>query len=188
MYRITPTLSNIKFEKKSLVKSFKEHVRESKACGPDNILGKELKMIGEIATDGIYHIVEKELNLVNIQPSGKLHVFDVLTKKGNTLECGNYRPVSLLSIPGKLLESIICKQIDYHLNDNNLISNGQWGFRKGRSTEQLMLNMTEKWKQALDKGKVVSVIFVDFQKAFDSICKKLSMKLHARGFSGNLHE
>ena len=87
-----------------------------------------------------------------------------------------------------VLESIICKQIDYHLNDNNLISNGQWGFRKGRSTEQLMLNMTKKWEQALDNGKVVGVIFVDFQKAFDSICKKLSMKLHARGFSGNLHE
>ena len=52
-----------------------------------------------------------------------------------------------------------------------------------------MLSMTEKWKQALDNGKVVGVIFVDFQKAFDSIChKKLSMKLHASGISGNVHE
>ena len=61
VYRIIPTLSNIKFEKESLVKSFKEHVRESKACGPDNILGKELKMIGEIATEGLYHTVEKSI-------------------------------------------------------------------------------------------------------------------------------
>ena len=52
-----------------------------------------------------------------------------------------------------------------------------------------MLSMTEKWKHALGNGKVVDVIFVDFQKATDSIChKKLSMKLHASGFSGNLHE
>ena len=78
----------------------------------------------------------------------------------------------LLIIPGKLLESIVCKQIDNHLTDNNLISNQQWGFRKGRSIEQLMLSMTKKWKQALDNGKVVGVIFVDFQKAFDSICHK----------------
>lgn len=81
-------------------------------------------------------------------------------KKGSTLECGNYRPISVLSILGKLLESTVCKQIDNHLNDNNLIGNSQWGFRKGKSTEQLMLNMTEKWKQALDNGKVIVVQFL----------------------------
>ena len=41
-----PTLSDLKLEKELLVKSFKKHVREGKACGPDNILAKELKMIG----------------------------------------------------------------------------------------------------------------------------------------------
>ena len=38
-----------------------------------------------------------------------------------------------------------------------------------------MLSMTEKWKQALDNGKVVGIIFVDFQKAFDSICHKKTL-------------
>ena len=52
-----------------------------------------------------------------------------------------------------------------------------------------MLSMTEKWKQALDNGKAVGVIFVDFQKAFESIChKKLSVELHASGISDNLRE
>ena len=189
VYRITPTLSNIKLEKELLIKSFKEHVREGKACGPDNILGKELKMIGEIATDGLYHIVEKSITSCKYPTQWKTARVRCAHKKGSTLECGNYCPISLLSIPGKLLESIACKQIDNHLNDNNLISNGQLGFRKGRSTEQLMLSMTEKWKQALDNVKVVGVIFVDFQEAFDSIChEKLSMKLHASGISGKLHE
>ena len=144
VYRITPTLSNIKLEKESLVKSFKEHVLESKACGPDNILGKELKMTGEIATEGLYHIVEKSITSCKYPTQWKTARFRCAHKKGSKLECGNYRPISLLIIPGKLLESIVCKRIDNHLNDNNLIGNGQWGFRKGRPTEQLMLSMTEK--------------------------------------------
>ena len=69
------------------------------------------------------------------------------------------------SLPGML--GIVCKQ-----SDNNFVSDGQWGFRKGKPTEQLMLSMTEKWKQALDNGKVASIIFGDFHKAFDSICHK----------------
>ena len=124
VYRITPTLSNIKLEKELLVKSFKEHVREGNACGPDNILGKELKMIGEIATEGLYHIVEKSITSCKYPTQWKTARVRCAHKKGSTLECGNYRPISLLSIPGKLLESIVCKQIDNHLNDNNLISNG----------------------------------------------------------------
>ncbi len=52
-----------------------------------------------------------------------------------------------------------------------------------------MLSITENWKQALDNGKVVGSVFVDFLNAFDNICQqKLSMKLHASGISGNLHE
>ena len=61
VYRITPTLSNIKLEKESLAKSFQEHVEEGKACGHHNILGKEPKMICEIATEGFYHIMEKNI-------------------------------------------------------------------------------------------------------------------------------
>ena len=146
-------------------------------------------MTGETGAEGHYHIAEKSITSCKYPTQWKTARVRCAHKKGSTLECGNYRPVPLLSIPGKLLESIVYKQIDNHPNDNNLISNGQWGFRKGRSAEQLMLSMTEKWKQAFDNGKVVGVIFVDFQKAFDSICrKKLSMKLHGSGISANLHE
>ena len=60
---------------------------------------------------------------------------------------------SLLGIPGKLLENQICSIIDSHLQACNLLSEHQWGFRKGLSTEDLLLVMTEKWKLAMDKGQ-----------------------------------
>ena len=61
------------------------------------------------------------------------------------------------------------------------------GFRKGKSTEGFLLNLTENWKQALDKGKVIGVLFVDFKKAFNSVNREiLKKKLSACGFCGDL--
>ena len=110
-----------------------------------------------------------------------------LHKKGSTLECGNYRPVSLLSIPGKLLENVISQQLDSFLHDNNLITLNQWGFRKGGSPELLLLSITEQWR--LDESKVIGVIFIDFQKAFDCVNHTaLAGKLHSTGISGSFYK
>ena len=111
-------------------------------------------------------------------------------KKGSPSDMANYRPVSLLDIhvPGKLLERQICINIDNHLQQCNLLSNCQWGFTKGRSTEGMLLAMTERWKTDIDHGLTVGAIFIDFKKAFDTVSHEfLSMKLQAVGISGNLH-
>ncbi|KAL9986839.1 hypothetical protein ACROYT_G001045 [Oculina patagonica] len=53
--------------------------------------------------------------------------------------------------------------------DNNLVSDKQWAFRSGYSTELLLTHLTETWRTALDSGKAVAVAFIDFKKAFDSV-------------------
>ena len=97
--------------------------------------------------------------------------------------------MSLLSIPSKLLESQICNIIDTHLNSCGIKSCKQWGFSKGLSTEGMLTSMTEGWKTAIDNGLTVGAVFIDFQKAFDTVPHYiLSHKLHAIGISGSLHE
>ena len=60
------------------------------------------------------------------------------------------------------------------------------GFRKNHSTQNALLNMIEKWKHALDKGKKVGTIFMDLSKAFDTLNHNLLLaKLNAYGFSFN---
>eukprot|EP00794_Sanderia_malayensis_P001852 gene1852-2086_t len=105
------------------------------------------------------------------------------------LDRGSYRPVSLLSIPSKIYESIICDDLGLHLKENNISNPHQWGFTKAKSTELLMLHLTEKWKAALDEGKYIGVLFIDFKKAFDSISHEtIALKLQACGVSSHLHK
>ena len=99
----------------------------------------------------------------------------------------NFRPISLLSIPGKILEDIISNSIDNHIEAQNLLSDNQWGFRKNHSTEGLLLHLTDTWKWALDNNLKVGVLFIDFRKAFDSVNHTILLqKLKAVGISGNL--
>ena len=75
----------------------------------------------------------------------------------------------MLNLNSKVLESIVSDTVDEHLSKVSSLHPHQWGFKKGQSTETLLLYMTETWKDALDKGYKVGVIFVDFKKAFDTI-------------------
>ena len=89
-------------------------------------------------------------------------------KKDDRTDPGNYPPVSLLSVPSKLLESEINTAIVNHVTSNNLITLNQWAYRKGHSTELLLIHLTEKWR-FVDSGLKVAVAFVDIKKAFDSV-------------------
>ena len=74
-----------------------------------------------------------------------------------------------------------------HIKSHDLLSKHQWGFMKHNSTEDLLLHQTERWHKALDEGKTIAVLFVDYQKAFDSVSHKTALlKLAALGFSGDI--
>ena len=56
-----------------------------------------------------------------------------------------------------------------HFQDNNLFSNKQYGFIKGRSTVSQLLSLMDKWTEALEQGGQVDVIYTDLEKAFDKV-------------------
>ena len=129
----------------------------------------------------VYQIANRSINDCKFPNQWKIARVNCIHKKGNTLDCGNYRPISLLSIPSKLLESVENgSQLDFFLHDFQLTTNSQWGFTKGKSTELLLLNMTENWRSALNQDKSIGIIFLDFQKAFDCVSHQiLPQKLRA---------
>ena len=159
----------IEIDRSDLSKQFKKLTHPSKASGIDNISARELHSIGEPIIDSLMTIFKKSIDTLKIPSIWKRSKVKCLHKKGSKLECENYRPISLLSIPSKLMESIIYRNLDYHLQSHNLLNEAQWGFRKQRSTILALLNMTEKWRYILDNNHHVGILFLDYRKAFDSV-------------------
>ena len=146
-------------------------MKPRKAMGCDQIGSKEFKIAGESVKPGIRNIIMKSLSDKTYPNNWKLAIMKTLHKKGEKSNAENYRPISLLSIPSKLLEGQVCHLIDQHLEASGIANENQWGFRKGRSMEGLLLHLTETWKEAINNGYYAGVIFVDFKKAFDSVNK-----------------
>ena len=85
------------------------------------------------------------------------------------------------------MESFVASTVSTHVKDHNLKSSQQWAYRKGHSTELLLVKMTEAWRRALDRKLVVGVVFVDFRKVFDSISRPVLLhKLQGLGVAGDI--
>ena len=189
IYRVTPTASEIQLSTELLRKSFKAAVKIGKACGPDNITAKDLYLDSESAIVGLENVVRRSLSTRKFPSKWKVSKVSAIFKKGSKSDCSNYRPISLLSIPSKIIEHLVCSQLNSHLREHNLQTEHQWGFRPQRSTEDILLYMTEKWRNAIDSGKTVAVLFIDFRKAFDTVSHPILIKkLSACGISGELLE
>ena len=118
-------------------------------------------------------------------PTALLLIVTPLFKKGSRAKPENYRPVSLTSILGKMLESIVKDQIVKHLESNNLIHSSQHGFTKGRSCLTNLLEFMEIVTKELDEGNAVDLVYLDFAKAFDKVpYERLFKKLEAHGIGG----
>ena len=81
----------------------------------------------------------------------------------------NYRPVSNLLFVGKLIERVVSKRLNKHLDVNNLNSNAQYGYRKGHSTETLLLKVTNDLLDNCDNQKPSILVLLDLSAAFDTV-------------------
>ena len=94
-------------------------------------------------------------------------------KKGDTNLRENYRPISLLSNISKLFERAMHTRLYSFFDDFELFYELQYGFRKKYSTDHAILSITEEIRQNIDNGKFTCGVFVDLEKAFDTVNHKI---------------
>jgi len=90
-------------------------------------------------------------------------------KKGDRCLIGNYRPISLLSVFDKILEKLMYTRLINYLNVNNILYDYQFGFRRYHSTTLALIDVVDQIYQHLDNRDMVLGIYLDLQKAFDTV-------------------
>ena len=105
-----------------------------------------------------------------IYPNGwKLPHVVPFFKSGDPDEVGNYRPIAILPVLSKILEKVVSIQLMTFLEENDLLSHTQHGFRPHLSTETALLKLTENIYRNIDEKKISLLILLDLSKAFDSV-------------------
>ena len=161
----------------------------SKSQGPDEIHGKLLHELSVELAPTLVTLFQASLDTGVVPQDFRDAVVVPLHKKGGRDKAENYRPISLTSIVGKILESIIKDNLVKFLNENSLIKDSQHGFMSGRSCLTNLLDFMEEITRELDRGNCMDVVYLDFAKAFDKVPhRRLLSKLEAHGIKGNVLE
>ena len=110
-----------------------------------------------------------------------------LYKKDDNTNMSNYRPIALLPSISKIFEKVILLQLTKYLlvDENNLICEKQYGFRKNHSTEYAALHIVDFLNYQLDANKIPVSVYLDLSKAFDSLSHKILLdKIKHLGITG----
>ncbi|KAK4819016.1 LOW QUALITY PROTEIN: hypothetical protein QYF61_024132 [Mycteria americana] len=169
-----------------MVSDLLHHLDIHKSMGPDEIHPRVLKELADVLTKPLSIISQQSWLTGEVPADWKLANVTPIYKKGRKEDPGNYRPVSLTSVPGKLMEQIILSAITRHVENNQGIKPSQHGFRKGRSCLTNLISFYDKVTHLMDEGKAVDVVYPDFSKAFDTISHSILLeKLAAHGLDGS---
>jgi hypothetical protein len=151
------------------VRNVLDHLDSSKAPGPDNIYPMVLKKCAPELSPVLRRLFHLSYSTGIVPSSWKNANVQPIPKKGDASMPNNYRPISLVSVISKVMETVINKQLLSHLERNSLLSDHQFGFRSERSTADLLCLVTDKMYQSLEGHGETNVIAADISKAFDRV-------------------
>ena len=120
---------------------------------------------------------------------GSVAVVSPLYKAKDPMIVSNYRPISLLSSFSKILEKLMSNSLLDFLNKCDILNKYQFGFRNNHSTYMALIILLENLNNALDKGECSIGIFLDFQRAFDTVNHDILLdKLYHYGIRGPAYD
>ena len=134
------------------------------------------------------------LQIFNLALKNKIWLWDCsavsfIRKEGKSTytDPGSYRPISIASYFGKIMERIVAARVNCHIIEQGDLDDEQEGFQSGRSTTRYLYRLLANLEEVKRQKLTCMVLFLDFEKAFDSVyIPKLIVKLSKLGIKGNL--
>lgn len=155
------------------------------AVGWDGISTKILKLSINPLVPIITHISNTALSNGGFPDPYKKALVHPIFKSGDRDNVNNYRPISILPSLSKIMEKLLNKRLTNYLEQNKVISNKQFGFRRGKSTEDAVGGLVNEIARNLDNKRKCLAIFLDLSKAFDTVSIPLLLdKMSRMGIRG----
>ncbi|XP_013173125.1 PREDICTED: RNA-directed DNA polymerase from mobile element jockey-like, partial [Papilio xuthus] len=172
-----------------LVRKVLQSLDVNKSSGPDGIPPIVLRTCAPELAPVLTRLFRFSYSVGEVPKSWKTAIIHPIPKKGDSSNPSNYRPIAITPLFSKVMETTINCQLMRYLEEHQLISDRQYGFRQRRSAGDLLAYLTHRWSEAIEgKGEALAVS-LDVAKAFDRVWHKaLLSKLPSYGLPEKLCE
>ena len=161
------------------VKRTINNLKKEKSTGMDNLSAELLQTAGERIIPFITSLMNKVFQVGYFPLNWATAIVVPLYKKGDKEVEDNYRGISLLSIPSKILTAILNKRLYNWAEEHNKISSEQAGFRRNYSTVDHIYTLYSMASNCLygRRRSKLYVVFIDYKKAFDTVDRNVLFKI-----------
>ena len=181
------SIINKEFTKAEVIREIKK-LKNNKACGMDRILNEYFKTACQSLAPTLTKLFNLVLETGIVPDSWTVGTIQPLYKnKGDTSDPENYRGITILSCFSKLFTGLVNTRITQYFEENGIIGEEQAGFRSNYSTVDHMFTLKSIIDIYLHNGRRLYCAFVDYKKAFDTVCRSaLWKKVLSSGIDGKI--